>query len=257
MYNKFFKYQANGNDFIIIDNRLNQFDKNNTKLIKKLCNRRFGIGADGLILLQSSLKFDFGMIYFNSDGNESSMCGNGGRCIVSFAKRIGIINETAIFSAIDGAHHAKVKNDWVELRMSNVEAVKINKNYIVLNTGSPHYVTLCSDLKKIDVNLRGREIRNSEMFIDEGINVNFVEVVDSNTFSIRTYERGVENETFSCGTGATATAISMHAIKKTDDLTVNINTNGGKLIVNFKNIGNIYNDIWLCGPSSYVFEGIF
>lgn len=257
MSNKFFKYQANGNDFIIIDNRSNQFDKNNTKLIKKLCNRRFGIGADGLILLQSSLKFDFRMIYFNSDGNESSMCGNGGRCIVSFAKRIGIINETAIFSATDGTHHAKIKNEWVELRMSNVEAVKINKNSIVLNTGSPHYVTLCSDLKKIDVNLRGRKIRNSEMFIDEGINVNFVEVVNSNTFSIRTYERGVENETFSCGTGAAATAISMHAIKKTDDLNVNINTNGGKLIVNFRYIGKIYKDIWLCGPSSYVFDGIF
>ena len=253
----FYKYQATGNDFIIIDNRLKVFDKNDTKLVAKLCDRRHGIGADGLILLELDNDFDFRMVYFNSDGNQSTMCGNGGRCIVSFAKKLNIIYNSTIFSAIDGSHEAKINNNVVELKMNDISTIKKIENDYFLDTGSPHYVSLRSHISQIDVQKEGSFIRNNDIFKKEGVNVNFVEICDENHFSIRTYERGVEAETLSCGTGATAVAIAMHACKKTFSNNLIIKTRGGNLKVNFSENSSNYSDIWLSGPSKFIFQGIY
>ena len=252
----FYKYQATGNDFIIIDNRLKVFDKNDTKLVAKLCNRRLGIGADGLILLESDNDFDFRMVYFNSDGNQSTMCGNGGRCIVSFAKKLNIICDSTIFLAIDGSHEAKINNNLVELKMKDVSAIKKIENGYFLDTGSPHYVSLRSHISKIDVQKEGGFIRNNDIFKKDGVNVNFVEIFDENRFSVRTYERGVEAETLSCGTGVTAVAIAMHADKKTFSKNLVIKTRGGSLKVNFSEKRSNYSDVWLSGPCEFIFEGV-
>jgi len=252
----FYKYQATGNDFIIIDNRLKVFDKNDTKLVAKLCNRRIGIGADGLILLESDNEFDFRMVYFNADGNQSTMCGNGGRCIVSFAKKLNVICHSTNFLAIDGTHEAKINNNMVELKMNDVSVIKKIENGYFINTGSPHYVILRSHISKIDVQKEGRLIRNNEIFKKEGVNVNFVEIFDENRFFVRTYERGVEAETLSCGTGATAVAIAMHACKKTFSNNLIIETRGGKLEVNFSENRSNYSEVWLSGPCEFVFKGV-
>jgi diaminopimelate epimerase len=253
---KFYKYQGTGNDFVMIDNRLDVFPKENIELIEKICNRRFGVGADGLILLENHIEFDFKMVYFTSDGNESSMCGNGGRCLVAFAKSLNIISTKAVFIATDGLHHATIlENKNVSLQMKDVDDVKIESDYVFLNTGSPHHVTLIEDLENYDVKTNGAKIRNSDLYGKPGSNVNFVKQLSENHFALRTYERGVEDETLSCGTGATATAIAMHAIGKTNFNIINLDVQGGKLKVSFEENDAKYSNVFLEGKATFVFEG--
>ncbi len=253
---KFYKYQGTGNDFVMIDNRQNFFPKNDTKLIERLCDRRFGIGADGLILLENDNSTHFRMVYYNSDGNESSMCGNGGRCLVAFAKSLNVINDEATFIATDGLHHATIdKAGIVSLQMKDVDEVKINSEYVFLNTGSPHHVTLVNDLENYNVKENGAEIRYSDLYGKVGSNVNFVNQISDNHFRLRTYERGVEDETLSCGTGATATAIAMNVIGKTNSNSIDINVEGGKLKVTFEKTDKGFEKVFLIGPATFVFEG--
>lgn len=251
---KFYKYQGTGNDFIMIDNREQKFSSS-AHLVQKLCDRRFGIGADGLILLENSNEHDFKMVYFNSDGNPSTMCGNGGRCIVAFAKQLGIISNKATFEAIDGVHCAKIENDEVSLEMISVNDVMKNGNDYVLNTGSPHYVAFVEqDIEEYPVYQQGFSIRNSEPFKQEGINVNFVSIKGEGIF-VRTYERGVEDETLSCGTGVTAAAIATYL--KTNKNPTLIQTLGGNLKVSFEaNSNHSFTNVWLIGPATLVFEGL-
>ena len=255
MTHTFFKYQGTGNDFVFIDNRLEIFNKNNTKLIAHLCDRRFGIGADGLILLENDVETDFKMVYFNADGNQSTMCGNGGRCIVAFAEMLNIINKKTIFNAIDGLHKATIENGFVKLKMKDVEVVEVCQNHVFLNTGSPHHVTLVENIKDFDVKTEGSKIRYGAPYNNEGANVNFVEQINNNVFTVRTYERGVEDETLSCGTGATAVALAMHKTGKTNAEIVNLNVQGGELKVSFNTTGSAYKNIWLQGPATLVFKG--
>lgn len=260
---QFHKYQGTGNDFVMIDNRTDFFPKNNIKLIEHLCNRRFGIGGDGLILLEkdsieSRLKNSthFRMVYFNSDGNESSMCGNGGRCLVAFAKSLNIIENKAAFVAIDGIHHATIDdNNIVSLQMSDVSDIKTTKDFIFLNTGSPHHVEMVENLYAYNVKENGARIRNSDLYGKAGSNVNFASQISESEFSIRTFERGVEDETLSCGTGATAVAIAMHATKKTNATKIQINVQGGKLIVFFDEEFDNYSNVFLKGPATFLFSG--
>jgi diaminopimelate epimerase len=250
-----YKYQGTGNDFVMIDNRLQIFPKNDINLIAKLCDRRFGIGADGLILLENDNAIDFKMVYYNSDGNQSSMCGNGGRCLVAFAKKLGIIKNKATFIAIDGLHHATInENDIVSLQMKDVSEIDFHEKYIFLNTGSPHHVQLVENLASFDVKKEGEKIRYSDLYGKEGSNVNFVNQISENEFSIRTYERGVENETLSCGTGATSTAIAMRFLGKTKSNNIIINVEGGKLEVSFQENNGIFSNVFLKGPAEFVFE---
>ncbi|POS00897.1 diaminopimelate epimerase [Flavobacterium croceum DSM 17960] len=253
---KFYKYQGTGNDFVMIDNRNNLFPKNDTNLIHHLCDRRFGIGADGLILLENDNSTDFKMVYYNSDGNQSTMCGNGGRCLVAFAKHLGIIQNKAIFMAIDGLHHATIdQNNSVSLQMQDVQAITTTPDYIFLNTGSPHHVMLVPNTQDIDVKKQGAEIRYSSLYGKEGSNVNFVTQKNENHFALRTYERGVEDETLSCGTGATATAIAMHVLGKTNSTNIAIEVEGGQLQVSFEKTSQGYQKVFLVGPATFVFEG--
>jgi diaminopimelate epimerase len=252
----FYKYQGTGNDFVMIDNRKLEFPKNNTSLIARLCDRRFGIGADGLILLENDNSTDFRMVYFNSDGNESTMCGNGGRCLVAFAKQLGIIQNKTIFEAIDGLHTAMIdENNIVNLQMKDVQDVKSGTDHTFLNTGSPHHVEMVEDLKNIDVQGLGSKIRYSGWYGKEGSNVNFVTQIDETTFAIRTYERGVEAETLSCGTGATAVAIAMFREGKTTANQIKILVEGGELEVSFDEKQGGFHDVFLKGPATFVFEG--
>ena len=253
----FYKYQGTGNDFIMIDNRLNIFPKENTQFIEQLCDRRFGIGADGLILLENHTTYDFKMVYFNSDGNESSMCGNGGRCLVAFAKQIGIIEAAAEFEAVDGYHYAKIiGDDLVSLQMKDVDRIAVHQDYSFLNTGSPHHVQIVSDLKNLDVKTEGAKIRYSDLYGKAGSNINFVHQLENDIFVVRTYERGVEDETLSCGTGATAVAIAMHHVCKTKSNSIDLQVEGGKLSVQFKENNGVYSDVFLVGPATFVFEGM-
>ncbi len=253
----FHKYQGTGNDFIMIDQRNTHYLKRgNVTKIERLCDRRFGIGADGLILLQRHDDYDFEMIYFNADGNESSMCGNGGRCIVAFANRLGIIEDKTRFLAIDGEHEAIVRPDgWIELKMTDVPDVESGTGFFYLNTGSPHYVKFVDNMKMVNVVEDGRAIRNSTRFALEGTNVNFVQP-KGNSIAVATYERGVEDETLSCGTGVTAAAIAYYL--QADDKArtrIPIQSKGGNLEVRFEPDGNGFKNIWLCGPAAFVFRG--
>ena len=252
----FYKYEGTGNDFVIVDNRESFFPKDNHNLVQHLCDRRFGIGADGLILLENDVDTDFKMVYFNADGNQSSMCGNGGRCIVAFAKKLGMIENQTVFSAIDGIHHATIfDQDMVRLQMSDVSSINLHPHYSFLNTGSPHHVEMVDDLRTVDVKLKGSQIRYGELYGATGANVNFVKQTNASTFAIRTYERGVEDETLSCGTGATAVAIAMHALGKTLSNSVGIVVEGGKLEVAFTPDNGIYTQVCLQGPATFVFNG--
>jgi len=258
MKTTFYKYEGTGNDFIFIDNRQNNFPKNDTALIQKLCDRRFGIGADGLILLENDSQNDFRMVYYNSDGNQSSMCGNGGRCIVAFAQKLGLVSDETTFVATDGLHYATIlENGVVSLQMKDVDFVKIEKDYIFLDTGSPHHVMLVDDLAKFDVKNKGAEIRYSDLYGKAGSNVNFVNQISDNHFRLRTYERGVEDETYSCGTGATAAAIAMNALGKTNAHTIELDVEGGKLEVSFDKLADDskYINVFLKGPATFVYQG--
>ena len=255
MAQTFYKYQGTGNDFIIIDNRQDIFDKSNTKLVAQLCDRRFGIGADGLILLENDTTTDFKMVYYNSDGNQSTMCGNGGRCLVAFAKEIGVIQDKAIFRAIDGVHRAEIDNGIVKLQMQNVTKVEDHQSHVFLDTGSPHHVEIRSTINDIDIKTEGSKIRYGAPYNEEGSNVNFVEKVDESTFLVRTYERGVEGETFSCGTGVTAVGIAMNYIGETEKNLVNLKTKGGNLKVSFTRTNDEFKEVWLIGPATMVFKG--
>ena len=252
----FYKYHGTGNDFIIIDNRNNKIELNK-KQVNHLCNRRFGIGADGLMLMNNKPAYDFEMIYYNADGNEGSMCGNGGRCMVKFAYDMGLHKSEYFFHAVDGDHKAAIENNgWIDLKMKDVDKVEmITSPDFILDTGSPHYVKLVSDVWNIDAVKEGREIRYSKRFTDSGINVNFAELDKDANISVRTYERGVEDETLSCGTGVTASAL-MFAHNDNGFNRINVKTPGGNLAVEFDKTGkSSFENIWLCGPAVFVFKG--
>jgi len=250
----FFKYQGTGNDFVMIDNRDNFFPVSNLSLIRKICHRKFGIGADGLILLQNKSSFDFEMIYFNPDGTQS-LCGNGSRCAVKFANFLGLINQEAQFLAVDGSHYAFIATDRVHLKMHDIaKVVRKDPKTFFINTGSPHHICWVNDVKKLDVYQSGRTIRYSEDYEAEGTNVNFAEVQSDATVFVRTYERGVEDETLSCGTGVTAVALSSSFLNS--ESPVRIKTLGGELEVSFqKDQEGNFSQIFLIGPAEMVFAG--
>jgi diaminopimelate epimerase len=250
------KYQGTGNDFILLDNRegkivLNQMQR------EFLCNRKFGVGADGLILLENEPGFDFKMIYYNSDGLESSMCGNGGRCISAFANRLGIIENKSKFLAIDGEHISEIKNENVSLQMKNIYSIEKGDGYFFLDTGSPHYVKFVENLENFSVVEEGKKIRNNTRFLKKGTNVNFIERKNEGLW-VRTYERGVENETLACGTGVTAACIVAGLTQKsTKKNSCEAITPGGKLFVKFNQVDeNTFDNIWLEGPALFVFEAM-
>jgi len=255
MTNLFYKYHGTGNDFVMIDNRQGHFDKKDTKHIALLCDRHFGIGADGLILLEDHNAVDFKMVYFNADGNESTMCGNGGRCLTAFAKHLKIINTKATFEAIDGMHHAIIDGSNIKLQMQDVAHVEKHFNHIFLDTGSPHHVQLENNLTDLDIKGVGSKIRFSSPYNKVGSNVNFVSKLSENRFAVRTYERGVEDETLSCGTGVTAVALAMHYSGVTSKNHIHLETPGGNLQVSFDKKNEGYENIWLIGPAVQVFKG--
>ncbi len=252
---EFYKYQGTGNDFILFDNRTNIYDLSK-KQIEFICDRRFGIGADGIMLLNLKEGFDFEMKYYNANGAEGSMCGNGGRCMVRFAAKMGIHKSKYHFIAADGEHKAHIDmNDEVRLKMKDVNYVEVHSNHFILNTGSPHYVKHIRDVMAMDVKTGGRMIRYSKDFEKEGINVNFVETLNDDKIYVRTYERGVEDETLSCGTGVTASAL-VSAHNDNGFNRVDVKTPGGILSVEFdKKDDNHFENIWLNGPADFVFKG--
>lgn len=257
MENQFTKYHGTGNDFIIIDDRNESFNISDTLLINQMCSRRFGIGADGLILLRNVEGYDFEMVYFNSDGNQSSMCGNGGRCIVQFAHSLGIFQDKCSFIAIDGPHEATVlDNSDIKLKMSDIDNIVHDGLALVMDTGSPHYVLKVNKVDDIDVQTDGANVRYSKKYKNEGINVNFLEFKD-NYIQVATYERGVEDETFSCGTGVTASALAAYTLDPSRYTSpIDITTKGGALKVYFEKtqIGG-FTKVWLEGPAVKTFEG--
>lgn len=250
----FYKYQGTGNDFVLIDNRQLEFPKNDTKLVAFLCDRKFGIGGDGLILLENDELSDFKMVYYNADGNEGSMCGNGGRCTVAFANFLGVINKDTVFNAADGKHAATIENGIVSLQMQDVSEIKEKPEYVFLDTGSPHHVQMVKTVENFEVYKEGKKLRYG-LYGQTGSNINFVEVLEDDTFAVRTYERGVEDETLSCGTGVTAVAIAMHNAGETLANRIKVHTQGGELQVELSEQDGVYSRIHLIGPAKQVFKG--
>lgn len=254
----FYKYEGAGNDFIFFDNRSLSFPKENIELIKLLCHRRKGIGGDGLILLENDKDFDFRMVFYNPDGSSGAMCGNGGRCIVAFAKRIGVIEKHCTFRAADGTHTGEVlSNGEVALSLNDVKNISIHSDCYSMDTGCPHYVTFVDDLNYIDISQEGRKIRYDKSIAPNGTNVNFVKIGNKN-LTVATYERGVEGETLSCGTGVTASAIAF-ALKNNarGNQRIAVNTKGGELTVEFQVLNNSIRGIKLIGGARCIFEGVF
>jgi diaminopimelate epimerase len=251
----FSKYQGTGNDFILI-NQLELAQAPDTDTIAHLCHRKFGIGADGLMLLQKADGYDFRMVYYNADGKEGTMCGNGGRCITRFAYDSGLRKRSFNFIAVDGPHEASIElNGLIRLKMKNVAGYESHTMFDVVDTGSPHVVKDVQDLTGYDVYTEGKAIRNSKKYAEAGINVNFVQVLDKSMLYVRTFERGVEDETLSCGTGVTAAAL-VHAHNERGFNHVEIKTNGGRIYVEFEKTGDrSFENIWLIGPVEKVFEG--
>ncbi|MFC3879955.1 diaminopimelate epimerase [Algoriphagus namhaensis] len=248
----FFKYQGTGNDFVMIDDRENSFDHQDLELISRLCDRKFGIGADGVILIRNHTDYDFEMVYFNADGSQS-MCGNGARCAVAFAKFLGIVEQETRFLAIDGPHEAKIDQSLVELRMGNVPDTERVEEDLFIDTGSPHHLRKVNEVKTYPIVMEGKKVRHSERY-PLGTNVNFVELLGENELFVRTFERGVEDETLSCGTGVTAAALGFGT--KNQNQTVKINTLGGNLAVRYAwDAERGFEDIWLIGPAEQVFAG--
>lgn len=263
---QFYKYQGTGNDFIMIDDRDNKFPTENVALVAKLCDRKFGIGADGLILLQNHNQASYYMKYYNSDGNESTMCGNGGRCLAAFALHIGVVNGAHAFMAIDGLHDAEFEGEltdsvWIKLKMKDVDDIDARpENVFVLNTGSPHYVQFVyENLAALNLIDDAKHIRYGAEYAAKGINVNFINLLGLHHINMRTYERGVEDETLSCGTGVTAAALSAALLNNLPNgvHTTKVTTCGGDLKVTFmfNSSNSSFNDIWLQGPATRVFTG--
>jgi diaminopimelate epimerase len=251
----FRKYQGTGNDFIILHDPDMSFPSEDIAMIEHLCHRRFGIGADGLMLVRPEDGYDFRMVYFNADGRESTMCGNGGRCIAAFAHQLGLASEEGRFMAIDGPHEYQIlKNGAVRLKMIDVESFQTDGEDIIMNTGSPHFVSMRKDVSAIDIVPEARAIRYNAIFAKEGINVNFVEERDGQC-TLRTYERGVEDETYSCGTGTVAAALALAIKNAWSNGPVLLNTKGGQLKVWFEKDGAVFRNIWLEGPAEHVFSG--
>lgn len=252
----FIKYHGTGNDFILIDDR-HSLHELKTDAIRKFCDRRFGIGADGLIQLRNSKGYDFEMLYFNSDGMPGSMCGNGGRCAIAYAHSLGLIKDSSNFTAFDGPHKAKIisLNPYViSLHMNDVRNIESNQEFIFMNTGSPHYISFIDNVNEIDIVNEGRKIRYNERFKKEGTNVNYVQEKDG-ALHVRTYERGVEDETLSCGTGVTAAVLAAAYSGRNISSGCVVYTPGGKLTVYFKKDGSGFSDIWLEGKAEKVFMG--
>lgn len=253
----FFKYQGTGNDFVMIDAR--EVDVNlSQKEIEAICSRRFGVGADGLILLKNEEGYDFRMVYYNADGREGSMCGNGGRCTVRFAADLGIFEKETSFIAVDGPHEAVLNGDNVRLKMTDTAAVAERDGNSFYDTGSPHVIVYNENLDKLDVNQEGAAIRyNAYWQKAGGSNINFVKVLGKQSIGVRTYERGVEAETYSCGTGVTACALDAWQ-KHQMASPIAIKTKGGRLKVSFEqNPDGSFTNIWLEGPALQVFKGIW
>ncbi len=250
----FFKYQATGNDFIMVDNRHGNFPKNDTKSIRRLCHRRFGIGADGLILLETDKSTDFRMVYYNADGLEGSMCGNGGRCIAAFANHLGVAGHEQVFRAVDGVHRAQISGSGIALQMQDVPQIHTRPKYFFLDTGSPHHVQIWEDWEALDVEKEGKRLRYG-LYGEKGSNINFINPLQEGRFQVRTYERGVEGETYSCGTGVTAVALAMSEAGRLAGSEAILETLGGTLRVRFRKEGGRFTDIWLEGPADLVFKG--
>ena len=251
---KFYKYQGTGNDFIIVDNRDMTFNKNNIELVQGLCSRKFGIGSDGLILIERHPEWDFNMVFFNPDGSQS-FCGNGSRCAVAFAREQGMVYDFAKFNSTDGYHEAIIEsNGLIKLKMHNVCNIEVGESHHYMDTGSPHYNCFEKNIDAIDVVAKGREIRNNKRFKEIGTNVNFIEHL-SNGIKVRTYERGVEDETLSCGTGVTACALSAALVAEDSSGEIKVSARGGDLSVSFRQTLDGFEDIWLMGPTKFVFNG--
>ncbi|MBR9861167.1 diaminopimelate epimerase [bacterium] len=248
---EFHKYQGTGNDFVIIQG----VKSLSTEQIKRLCDRKFGIGADGVILINPSKEHDFDMFYYNSDGS-ASFCGNGSRCAVQYANHMGLCGTSCIFHSNDGVHEAHIENNWVYLKMHDVGHWDQDGEHFEINTGSPHYIIFTDHIDKIDVVNKAQEVRYSEPYQNEGINVNFLEL-EGDILHIRTYERGVEDETLSCGTGVTAAAIAqfIKSNKSESQFEQKVQTLGGELSVKFEYKPAGFQNIYLCGPAEFVFEG--
>jgi diaminopimelate epimerase len=256
---EFFKYHGTGNDFIIIDNRNLQW-KPDHQHVASLCNRHLGIGSDGLMLLTDVRGFNFGMTYFNSDGNESTMCGNGGRCMTAFARLLGIVDTKAHFYAIDGEHEAFILTEsenitQIKLKMKDVTVEEPVGGNFFIDTGSPHYIIFSTNVNRMDIVKKARKIRYDTCFAEEGTNVDFVEIKNDHLF-VRSYERGVEDETLSCGTGITASALAAAVKTHGNPGFFLIRTRGGELKVSFKQKGSVFTDVWLEGPAELVFRGM-
>jgi diaminopimelate epimerase len=251
----FHKYQGTGNDFVLLNNFHNELPELSQAQVAFLCNRRFGIGADGLIILQAHKEFDFEMVYYNADGAQSSMCGNGGRCAAQFAFDQKHTPANTLFWAIDGLHEAAVAPEGVLLKMIDVAEVRAENNGLFLNTGSPHFIKHCEAIHATDVAHEGAAIRNSAPYAQDGVNVNFV--MDTGThLHVRTYERGVEAETLSCGTGVTAAALAKAWQEQLPEGAIPIVTPGGALEVRFQQTApGKFEQVYLFGPATFVFEG--
>ncbi|WP_185861000.1 diaminopimelate epimerase [Blattabacterium cuenoti] len=261
---KFYKYQGTGNDFILIDSRQQNIE--DPFLFNKLCDRHFGIGADGIVLIQNDnddeYKSDFYMKYYNSDGKESTMCGNGGRCAISFANQLGIYKKNKIhFRAIDGYHDGFIirnnNKDLISINLLNVNknTIKLHSKYVFLNTGSPHHILFVEDIKEKNVYKEGKKIRFKNPYLEKGVNVNFVKILENNTLQVRTYERGVEDETLSCGTGVVASVIASCETNKIKVGEILVQTLGGKLWVTLTKTKNEYKNITLTGNVKFIFKG--
>ncbi len=252
----FHKYQGTGNDFVMIDDRMQTFDRKDHAHIAQLCHRKFGIGADGLILIRNHKEADFEMIYFNADGYLTSLCGNGSRCAVKFAHQLGVVGISCRFMTVEGILNAKIEGDLVHIKMPDVKEVEVSADHYFLNTGSPHHICYVSDIEKYDVFQEGRKIRIGAPYFEKGTNVNFVQSLGDSHIFVRTYERGVEDETLSCGTGVTAAAL-VEGLKGAQS-PVDVKTPGGDLRISFeKKPDGSFTDIYLIGPAEKVFSGEF
>ena len=254
---RFHKYQGAGNDFVIIDNRNTHYDFTESQ-IQHLCNRHFGVGSDGLILLEESEKADFAMRFFNPDGSSGMMCGNGGRCIIAYAAAAGLFEKNCIFEAPDGIHKGRMEEDGISLQMLNPTRITTFPDGIYMNTGTSHFVHFVDNLESLDLEAQGRKFRYDLRFEQyNGCNANFVRLENDDSISIRTYERGVEAETLACGTGITAAAIAT-AIKqnKTDGKHITtVLARGGKLQLCYTKQGNDFSEVFLKGRADFVFLG--